>query len=61
MRGRPSRTEEIAKNRIAARLTDSELDTLEKKRKIMDMSKSDFVREAILFYSEMIEKKAINV
>ena len=60
MRGRPSRKEENAKNRIAARLTD-ELKILEAKRKAVEMSKSDFIREAILFYSEMLDKKAVNV
>lgn len=60
MRGRPSRKEENAKNRIAARLTDDELEILESKRKTVEMTKSDFIREAILFYSEMIDKKAIN-
>lgn len=42
------------------RLTDDELEILESKRKTVEMTKSDFIREAILFYSEMLDKKAIN-
>lgn len=57
MRGRPSRKEENATFRIAARLTSDELETLEKNREYMEMSKSDFIREAILFYAATIEKK----
>lgn len=54
---RPSRKEENATFRIAARLTSDELETLEKNREYMEMSKSDFIREAILFYAATIEKK----
>ena len=61
MRGRPSRKEENATFRIAARLTSDELETLEKNREYMEMSKSDFIREAILFYAATIEKKVTNV
>lgn len=60
MRGRPSRKEESATFRIAARLTEEELEILEKNREYMDMSKSDFIREAILYYSNIIQEKKVN-
>lgn len=59
MRGRPSRKEENATFRIAARLTKDELEILEKNREYMDMSKSDFIREAILYYSNVIDQKKV--
>lgn len=60
MKGRPSRKEEAAINRVTMRLTDDELDLLEKKRALYNMSKSDFIREAMIYYAEIIDKKVVN-
>lgn len=59
MRGRPRKQEEPAKHRIAARLTDEELSILECNRELLNMSKSDFIREAILLYSNLIKEKKV--
>lgn len=56
MRGRPRKQEEKAKHRIAARLTDEELALLEKNRQLLNMSKSDFLREAMIYYAEIVNK-----
>ena len=62
MRGRPCRKKDNATNRIAARLTDDELKLLESNRELLCMSKSDFIREAIIYYSETINsKKVVNI
>ncbi|MBP3915916.1 hypothetical protein [Clostridium sp.] len=64
MRGRPSRKEENAVKMVSVRMTLDEVSFVEEViNNYGDISRSDFIREAIMYYSSVIkeEKKAINV
>lgn len=61
MRGRPSRDIKASDKRVSARLSTNEYNALESTRELYEMSKSDFVREAILYYTQILQnKKASN-
>ena len=64
MRGRPSRKDENAIKMVSVRMTLDEVSFVEEViNSYGDISRSDFIREAIIYYSSAIKekKKAINV
>lgn len=62
MRGRPTRKEKISESKVMVRLTTDEFKALEHARACTDLNRSDFLREAIVYYSSLVQegKKVAN-
>lgn len=61
MRGRPSRQDENAVKMVSVRMTKEEVSFVEQIiSEYGDISRSDFIRKAILYYSDAIKQKKVN-
>ena len=56
MRGRPTRKEKISESKVMTRLTTDEFKELEDARACTNLNRSDFLREAIIYYSSLVQK-----
>lgn len=60
MRGRPSRKKENAVKMVSVRMTKDEVSFVEDViSNYGDISRSDFIREAIMYYSDVIKQKKV--
>lgn len=62
MRGRPSRKNDNAVKMVSVRMTKEEVNLVEEVVEEYgdgDLSRSDFIREAIFYYSELVKKKKV--